>query len=77
MNIKTTAYELTQPVSGFTAQFSRDTRSFFRNLPELIQDAWDRHQVEKMRKQFIKQKLELMTDPTFLDRAIAGEAKHV
>lgn len=75
MNIKTTAYELTQPVSGTTAQFFRDARSFIRNLPEMIVEAWDQYQVEKMREQFIHKKMEALTDATLLDRIAAGE-KH-
>lgn len=75
MNIKQTTLELTHPVGAAVLQFCRDTRSFVRNLPELLQDAWDRHQVEKMRKRYINDRMEALTDHTLLDRIAAGE-KH-
>lgn len=73
MNIKQATIELTQPVSGAIIQFVRDVRSLVRNLPELLQDAWDRHQVEQMRKRYIHDRMEELTDHTLLDRIAAGE----
>lgn len=75
MNIKTTTLELTHPVGRAVIQFFRDTRSFIRNLPELIVEAYDRHQIEKMRKLYIHDRMEALTDKTLLDRIAAGEAK--
>lgn len=73
MNIKQATLELTHPVGAAVIQFCRDTRSFFRNLPEMIIEARDRHQVEVMRKRYIHDRFEAMTDPTLLDRIAAGE----
>lgn len=55
-------FELTHPVSGWIL-----------NGFHAAQDLITRLQVERMRKQHLNARLELLTDPTFLDRATAGE----
>lgn len=58
-----TIYELTHP-------FSRVVVNFFNDCRNVI----DQYQVNRMKKQVLARKFDNLTDPTFLDRALKGEA---
>lgn len=65
MTIKhSTIYELTHPFSGMMMSFYNKAI-----------DARDQWQVNRMKKQVLHRKLNNLTDPTFLDRAVRGESK--